>query len=118
MLKLIFHLDTRKLLGVWSLGTQATELVHIGQAVMGLGGTLDYFVEGVFNYPTLAECYKVAGSTASTRSGSWPQPGADSPGSTGGAQPNEEATPLGAKGLGELTDVSADRALRSGERRY
>ena len=73
MLKLIFHLDTRKLLGVWSLGTQATELVHIGQAVMGLGGTLDYFVEGVFNYPTLAECYKVAGSTASTRSRSWPQ---------------------------------------------
>ena len=60
MLKLIFHLDTRKILGVWALGTQATELVHIGQAVMGLGGTLDYFVEGVFNYPTLAECYKVA----------------------------------------------------------
>ena len=60
MLKLIFHLDTRKLLGVWALGTQAMELVHIGQAVMRLGGTLDYFVEGVFNYPTLAECYKVA----------------------------------------------------------
>jgi NAD(P) transhydrogenase len=60
MLKLIFHLDTRKILGIWALGTQATELVHIGQAVMGLGGTLDYFVEGVFNYPTLAECYKVA----------------------------------------------------------
>jgi NAD(P) transhydrogenase len=60
MLKLIFHLETRKILGVWALGTQATELVHIGQAVMGLGGALDYFVEGVFNYPTLAECYKVA----------------------------------------------------------
>ncbi len=60
LLKLIFHLDTRKILGVWGLGTQATELVHIGQAVMALGGTLDYFVEGVFNYPTLAECYKVA----------------------------------------------------------
>ena len=60
MLKLIFHLDTRKILGVWVLGTQATELVHIGQAVMALGGTLDYFVQSVFNYPTLAECYKVA----------------------------------------------------------
>jgi len=60
MLKLIFHLDTRRILGVWILGTQATELVHIGQAVMALGGTLDYFIDNVFNYPTLAECYKVA----------------------------------------------------------
>ncbi len=60
MLKLIFHLDTRRILGVWVLGTQATELVHIGQAVMALGGTLDYFIDSVFNYPTLAECYKVA----------------------------------------------------------
>ncbi|HTQ47339.1 MAG TPA: Si-specific NAD(P)(+) transhydrogenase, partial [Polyangiaceae bacterium] len=55
MLKLIFHIDTRKILGVWCLGTQATELVHIGQAVMALEGTLDYFVSNVFNYPTLAE---------------------------------------------------------------
>ncbi len=60
MLKLIFHIDTRKILGVWCLGTQATELVHIGQAVMSLEGTLDYFLNTVFNYPTLAECYKVA----------------------------------------------------------
>ena len=60
MLKLIFHLDTRQILAVWVMGTQATELVHIGQAVMQLGGTLDYFVRNVFNYPTLAECYKVA----------------------------------------------------------
>jgi len=60
MLKLLFHLESRHLLGVWCLGTQATELVHIGQAVMSLGGTLDYFVTNVFNYPTLAECYKVA----------------------------------------------------------
>jgi NAD(P) transhydrogenase len=60
MLKLLFHLETRAVLGVWCLGTQATELVHIGQAVMALGGTLDYFVSNVFNYPTLAECYKVA----------------------------------------------------------
>ncbi len=60
MFKLIFRIDTRQILGVWVLGTQATELVHIGQAVMALGGTLDYFVTHVFNYPTLAECYKVA----------------------------------------------------------
>ncbi|HTO91938.1 MAG TPA: Si-specific NAD(P)(+) transhydrogenase [Candidatus Sulfotelmatobacter sp.] len=60
MLKLIFHLDTQKILGVWVLGTQATELVHVGQAVMALGGTLEYFIRTVFNYPTLGECYKVA----------------------------------------------------------
>ncbi|MGH7741888.1 MAG: Si-specific NAD(P)(+) transhydrogenase [Candidatus Eiseniibacteriota bacterium] len=60
MLKLIVHIETRKILGVWCLGTQATELVHIGQAVMALGGTLEYFIDSVFNYPTLAECYKVA----------------------------------------------------------
>jgi len=60
MLKLIFGLETKEILGVWGIGSQATELVHIGQAVMLLGGTLDYFVTTVFNYPTLAECYKVA----------------------------------------------------------
>jgi NAD(P) transhydrogenase len=60
MLKLIVHIETRQILGVWCLGTQATELVHIGQAVMALGGTLEYFLDSVFNYPTLAECYKVA----------------------------------------------------------
>jgi NAD(P) transhydrogenase len=59
-LKLIFHRDTRKVLGVHIIGEGATELVHIGQAVMILGGTMDYFIDAVFNYPTLAECYKVA----------------------------------------------------------
>ena len=59
-LKLIFHRDTRKVLGVHIIGEGAAELVHIGQAVMTLDGTVDYFVETVFNYPTLAECYKVA----------------------------------------------------------
>jgi NAD(P) transhydrogenase len=59
-LKLIFHLDTRKVLGVHIIGEGATELVHIGQAVMALNGTIDYFIDAVFNYPTLAECYKVA----------------------------------------------------------
>ncbi len=60
MLKLIFHIDTKKILGVWCMGTQATELVHIGQMVMAFEGTLDTLVNNVFNYPTLAECYKVA----------------------------------------------------------
>jgi NAD(P) transhydrogenase len=59
-LKLIFHRDTRKVLGVHIIGEGASELVHIGQAVMTLDGTMDYFIDAVFNYPTLAECYKVA----------------------------------------------------------
>jgi NAD(P) transhydrogenase len=59
-LKLIFHRDTRKVLGVHIIGEGASELVHIGQAVMTLGGTVEYFIDTVFNYPTLAECYKVA----------------------------------------------------------
>ncbi len=60
LLKLIFHLDTRELLGVHIIGEGASELVHIGQAVMTFGGKVDYFVNTVFNYPTLAECYKTA----------------------------------------------------------
>jgi NAD(P) transhydrogenase len=59
-LKLIFHRDTRLLLGVHIIGEGAAELLHIGQAVMILGGTVEYFVDTVFNYPTLAECYKAA----------------------------------------------------------
>ncbi len=58
--KMLFHRETRNLLGVHAIGTGATELIHIGQAVMGLGGGLDYFLKTVFNYPTLAECYKVS----------------------------------------------------------
>ena len=60
LLKLIFHLETRKLLGVHIIGEGASELVHIGQAVMAFGGSVNYFVETVFNYPTLAECYRTA----------------------------------------------------------
>jgi NAD(P) transhydrogenase len=60
LLKLIFHLDTRALLGVHIIGEGASELVHIGQAVLAFGGPIDYFVNTVFNYPTLAECYKTA----------------------------------------------------------
>jgi NAD(P) transhydrogenase len=60
LLKLIFHLETRELLGVHIIGEGASELVHIGQAVLAFRGTIDYFVNTVFNYPTLAECYKTA----------------------------------------------------------
>ncbi|AQZ69901.1 NAD(P)(+) transhydrogenase [[Actinomadura] parvosata subsp. kistnae] len=60
MLKLLVSSEDRRLLGVHVFGTQATELVHIGQTVMGCGGTIDYLVNAVFNYPTLAESYKVA----------------------------------------------------------
>ena len=59
-LKLIFHRMSHAILGVHIIGEGASELLHIGQAVMALGGKLDYFVDTVFNYPTLAECYKVA----------------------------------------------------------
>lgn len=64
MFKMIFHRDTERLLGVHCIGSGATELVHIGQAVMLLGGGLDYFINSVFNYPTLAECYKIAALNA------------------------------------------------------
>ncbi|MDQ1725251.1 MAG: transhydrogenase, partial [Frankiaceae bacterium] len=60
MLKLLVSTETRSLLGVHVFGTQATELVHIGQAVMTCGGTVDHLVDTVFNYPTLSETYKVA----------------------------------------------------------
>ena len=59
-LKLIFHRDTLELLGVHIIGEGASELLHIGQAVLILKGKVDYFVDTVFNYPTLAECYKAA----------------------------------------------------------
>lgn len=67
MLKLIFHSDTAQLLGVHIIGEGASELIHIGQAVLTFGGTADYFVNTVFNYPTLAECYKVAAFDALSR---------------------------------------------------
>jgi NAD(P) transhydrogenase len=60
MLKLLVHSETRELLGVHVFGTGATELVHIGQTLMGCRGTIEYLVDTVFNYPTLAESYKVA----------------------------------------------------------
>ncbi|MCA9471525.1 MAG: Si-specific NAD(P)(+) transhydrogenase [Nitrospirales bacterium] len=60
LFKMLFHRDDHRLLGVHAIGTGATELIHVGQAVLGMGGGLDYFMKTVFNYPTLAECYKVA----------------------------------------------------------
>lgn len=69
-LKLIFALESRRLLGAHIVGEGATELVHIGQAVINLKGTVDFFVENTFNYPTLAEAYKIAGLDAWNRMGS------------------------------------------------
>ena len=67
MFKMLFHREDRRLLGIHCIGTGATELIHVGQAVLGLGGGLDYFLHTVFNYPTLAECYKVAALDASNK---------------------------------------------------
>lgn len=67
VLKLLFAIDDHRLLGVHIIGEGATELIHIGQAVLSLGGGLKYFVETVFNYPTLAEAYKVAALNAYNR---------------------------------------------------
>lgn len=60
MMKILFHRETKKLLGVHCIGETATELTHIGQAVMAFDGTIEYFRDTVFNYPTMSECYKVA----------------------------------------------------------
>ncbi|WP_031521773.1 Si-specific NAD(P)(+) transhydrogenase [Streptomyces sp. NRRL F-5123] len=67
MLKLLVSPQDRRLLGVHCFGTGATELIHIGHAVMGCGGTVDYLVDAVFNYPTLAESYKVAALDVTNR---------------------------------------------------
>jgi NAD(P) transhydrogenase len=67
ILKLLVAPDSRTILGVHVFGTAATELVHIGQTVMGLGGTVDYLIDQVFNYPTLAESYKVAALDATNK---------------------------------------------------
>lgn len=69
MLKMIFSLKTRRLLGVHIVGEGATELIHIGQAVLNLKGTVEYFVDNTFNYPTLAEAYKISGLDAWNRMG-------------------------------------------------
>ena len=81
MLKTIFSTKTRRLLGVHIVGEGATELIHIGQAVLTLRGTLDYFLENAFNYPTLAEAYKVAALYAHNRIAALAQPPAAQSGS-------------------------------------
>ncbi len=60
ILKLLFHRETRKILGVHCIGDTATEIIHIGQTVMAFDGTIDYLAEAIFNHPTMAESYKVA----------------------------------------------------------
>ncbi|TWT48674.1 Si-specific NAD(P)(+) transhydrogenase [Botrimarina hoheduenensis] len=60
MMKLLIHQETHELLGIHIIGAEATELIHVGQAVMALGGKVEFFIDNVFNFPTLAECYKVA----------------------------------------------------------
>jgi NAD(P) transhydrogenase len=60
MLKILFHSETLKLLGVHAIGENATEIIHIGQTLLALDGTIEFFRDSVFNYPTFAEAYKVA----------------------------------------------------------
>ncbi len=67
MMKMLFSIKTRRLLGVHIVGEGATELIHIGQAVLNLKGTIDYFIDNTFNYPTLAEAYKIASLDAWNR---------------------------------------------------
>ena len=68
LLKILIHREDRRLLGVHAIGTGATELIRIGKAVLGLGGGLDYLLETVFNYPTLAERYRVVALDAFNKS--------------------------------------------------
>lgn len=77
MLKILFHRETLKLLAVHILGQSATGLVHIGQAIIDHGGTIEYLRDAVFNYPTLAEAYKVAALDGLNRIGY--RPGDSSP---------------------------------------
>jgi NAD(P) transhydrogenase len=67
MLKLLIHQEDRRILGVHCIGTGATELIHIGQAVMAFNGTVDFFINNVFNFPTLAEAYKTAALNGSNK---------------------------------------------------
>ncbi len=60
MLKILFHQETHKVLGVHAIGESATEIVHIGQAALAMGASIQYFTDNVFNFPTFAEAYQVA----------------------------------------------------------
>ena len=111
MLKMIFHRETRRLLGVHCIGTHATELIHIGQAVIALEGGLDYFLNAVFNYPTLAEVYKIAAHNAANRlrhvrppRTTGPKPGGD-PVLAAEVPDHDDPRPLPATRLTERTET-------------
>ena len=74
LLKVIFHRDTHTLLGVHIIGPGATELIHIGQSILTYGGTVEYFVHNIFNYPTMAECYRTAALDGLNRLQHHPRP--------------------------------------------
>jgi NAD(P) transhydrogenase len=99
MMKMLFSLADEKLLGVHIIGEGATELIHIGQAVMNLGGTLSYFVENTFNYPTLAEAYKIAALDAFNRIAPFRRASilAELPPHMKDAQPQEKPAPAAQK---------------------
>lgn len=73
MLKMLIHQESKAVLGVHIIGTNATELVHIGQCAIAFKATAEYFVNTVFNYPTLAECYKIAANGQQARNVSLPR---------------------------------------------
>jgi NAD(P) transhydrogenase len=87
LLKLIFHSETRQLLGVHIIGEGASELIHIGQAVLSFGGKIDYFIDTVFNYPTLAECYKVAAFDGINRLGVFAEEATEEAGAAADSRP-------------------------------
>ncbi|MCC7475262.1 MAG: Si-specific NAD(P)(+) transhydrogenase [Pirellulales bacterium] len=91
MLKLLFHRETRELLGVHVIGESATEIIHIGQAVMSLGATIEYFRDTVFNYPTMAECYKVAALDGLNKLSLWAEAESTSPSLPAALEAAEEA---------------------------
>ena len=101
MMKMLFSLKNRRLLGVHISGEGATELIHIGQAVLTYGGSISYFVDTVFNYPTLAEAYKVQ-ALRGTRMTAWAGLHAAT---LGAAQALGLAHELGALEPGRLADL-------------
>jgi NAD(P) transhydrogenase len=105
MLKLVFHPRSRRLLGVHTIGTNATELIHVGMAAMHAGLPIDYFVDAVFNYPTLAELYKVAANDGLARCKQ----------NSGDSEPEADADQVAEiKAVAEATTASAKPAATSG----
>ncbi len=115
-LKLVFSIETRRLLGAHIVGEGATELIHIGQAVINLGGTVDFFVNNTFNYPTLAEAYKIAGLDAWNRMGR-AEPFRSPPVAEAARQPaqDHDRAASSAKKLGLDVDSSCPRSSYGGQ---